>query len=287
MSKDNGQKRKNAGFWWRFTRNRSAVVGLIAVSIVVFAAVFANLIAPSENVMKQNYDAIMQPPGNGHLFGTDQLGRDLFARIVYGSRYSLLVGLTTSLLGMLLGGALGAVAGYFGGRVDQVIMRILDVVISIPAVLLALAIVSALGASIPNLILALTLALIPGVARLVRSVILTVSEEDYVEAARAYGASDSRILLRYILPNAMGTIIISTTINISYMLLSAAGLSFIGMGIPAPAPEWGAILGDAKNYMRQAPYMLVFPGIAILLAALGFSLIGDGLRDALDPRLKD
>ncbi|MBQ3920943.1 MAG: ABC transporter permease, partial [Firmicutes bacterium] len=135
MSKDNGQKRKSAGFWWRFTRNRSAVVGLIAVSIVVFAAVFANLIAPNENVMKQNYDAIMQPPGNGHLFGTDQLGRDLFARIIYGSRYSLLVGLTTSLLGMLLGGALGAVAGYFGGRVDQVIMRILDVVISIPAVL--------------------------------------------------------------------------------------------------------------------------------------------------------
>ena len=279
--------KKNAGFWYRFSRNRSAIIGLVAVSIVVFTAVFANLIAPSEDVLRQDYSAIMQPPSREHIFGTDQLGRDLFARVIYGSRYSLTIGVTTALLALVIGGTLGAVAGYFGGAVDNIIMRILDVVISIPAVLLALAIVASLGASLPNLMLALTVALIPGVARLVRSVILTVSEEDYVEAAKAYGASNARILLRYIVPNAMGTIIISTTINISYMILSAAGLSFIGMGIQPPAPEWGALLGDAKNYMRQAPHMLIFPGLFILLAALGFSLIGDGLRDALDPRLKD
>lgn len=287
MNKKARAIKKNAGFWYRFTRNKSAIIGLVAVSIVVFAAVFANLIAPSEDVLKQDYSAIMQPPSKEHLFGTDQLGRDLFARVIYGSRYSLVIGVTTSLVALLIGGTLGSVAGYFGGAIDNIIMRILDVVISIPAVLLALAIVSALGASLVNLMLALTVALVPGVARLVRSVILTVAEEDYVEAAKAYGASNFRILLRYIVPNAMGTIIISTTINISYMILSAAGLSFIGMGIQPPDPEWGALLGDAKNYMRQAPHMLIFPGLFILLAALGFSLIGDGLRDALDPRLKD
>ena len=287
MSRKSRTQKKNAGFWYRFTRNKSAVLGLIAVAIVIFAAVFANLIAPAEDVLRQDYDAIMQPPTREHIFGTDQLGRDLFARVIYGSRYSLVIGVTTSLVALLIGGTLGSVAGYFGGAVDNIIMRILDVVISIPAVLLALAIVSALGADLVNLMLALTVALVPGVARLVRSVILTVSEEDYVEAARAYGASNFRILQRYIVPNAMGTIIISTTINISYMILSAAGLSFIGMGIQPPAPEWGALLGDAKNYMRQAPHMLIFPGLFILFAALGFSLIGDGLRDALDPRLKD
>ena len=287
MSKKVRRNRKNAGFWYRFTRNKSAIIGLIAVSIVVFAAVFANLIAPSEDVLKQDYNAIMQPPSREHLFGTDQLGRDLFARVIYGSRYSLVIGVTTSLVALLIGGTLGSVAGYFGGAIDNIIMRILDVVISIPAVLLALAIVAALGASLVNLMLALTVALVPGVARLVRSVILTVSEEDYVEAAKAYGASNFRILLRYIVPNAMGTIIISTTINISYMILSAAGLSFIGMGIQPPTPEWGALLSNAQTYIFTAPYLLFFPGVFIVLTSLSFNLVGDGLTDALDPKLKD
>jgi peptide/nickel transport system permease protein len=185
------------------------------------------------------------------------------------------------------GGVLGAVAAYYGGRIDNIIMRITDVFMCIPPVLLALAIVAALGASMANLIVAITIAITPNFIRLVRSVILTVVGQDFIEAARAYGCGDRRIIFKYVIPNAMGTIIVHTTMSIASMILSAAGLSFIGMGIQPPAPEWGSILSEAKTYMRQAPHFAIFPGIAILLAALCFNLIGDGLRDALDPKLKD
>ena len=198
-----------------------------------------------------------------------------------------MIGLSTTVFSLVVGGLLGAAAGYYGGKVDDIIMRACDIVMSIPGILLALAIIAALGASTINLLIAITISSVPGSVRLVRSTILTVVEQDFIEAARSYGSSDMRIIVKYILPNAIGPIIVSTTMSIASMILSAAGLSFIGMGIQPPQPEWGAMLSEARQYMTTSPYMLYFPGIAIVMTALSLNLIGDGLRDALDPKLKD
>ena len=225
----------------------------------------------------------MLPTGSG----TDEYGRDLFARVIHGARYSLFIGVATSLIALIVGAVLGASAGYFGGVVDNIICRITDVFLCVPPILLSLAVVAALGANLRNLIIAITVSCIPGNVRLVRSVVMTVAEEDYIEAARSYGTSKARIIFRYVLPNAMGPIIVNTTMSIAGMILSAAGLSFIGMGIQPPSPEWGALLSEAEAYMFTAPYMLLFPGIFIILSALSFNLVGDGLTDALDPKLKD
>ena len=195
--------------------------------------------------------------------------------------------MATSLIALIVGAVLGASAGYFGGVVDNIICRITDVFLCVPPILLSLAVVAALGANLRNLIIAITVSCIPGNVRLVRSVVMTVAEEDYIEAARSYGTSKARIIFRYVLPNAMGPIIVNTTMSIAGMILSAAGLSFIGMGIQPPSPEWGALLSEAEAYMFTAPYMLLFPGIFIILSALSFNLVGDGLTDALDPKLKD
>ena len=207
--------------------------------------------------------------------------------MVHGSRYSLFIGVATSLMALVIGAILGASAGYFGGMVDNVICRIVDVFMCVPPILLSLAVVAALGTNLRNLIIAITVSCIPGNVRLIRSVVLTVADQDYVEAARSYGTSNARIIFRYVLPNAMGPIIVNTTMAISDMILSAAGLSFIGMGIQPPSPEWGALLSNAQQYLFTAPYLLVFPGIFIILSSLAFNLVGDGLTDALDPKLKD
>ena len=195
--------------------------------------------------------------------------------------------LATSLMALVVGAILGASAGYFGGVVDNVISRIMDVFMCVPPILLSLAVVAALGTNLRNLIIAITVSCIPGNVRLIRSVVLTTAEQDYVEAAKSYGTSNARIIFRYVLPNAMGPIIVNTTMSISDMMLSAAGLSFIGMGIQPPSPEWGALLSNAQTYLFSAPYMLLFPGMFILFSSLAFNLVGDGLTDALDPKLKD
>lgn len=285
-----GKSRKHAQlaeFWRRYRKNKTAVLGLIILVLIVGMAIFADLIVPYEKCIEQVGADRLQGPSMAHFFGTDEYGRDLFARIVHGSRYSLLIGLATSLMALVIGAVLGASAGYFGGVVDNVICRIMDVFMCVPPILLSLAVVAALGTNLRNLIIAITVSCIPGNVRLIRSVVLTTAEQDYVEAAKSYGTSNARIIFRYVLPNAMGPIIVNTTMSISDMMLSAAGLSFIGMGIQPPSPEWGALLSNAQTYLFSAPYMLLFPGIFILASSLAFNLVGDGLTDALDPKLKD
>lgn len=276
-----------AEFWRRFRKNKSAVAGLLILVLLVGMALFADLIVPYARCVEQVGADRLQRPSAAHFFGTDEFGRDLFARVVHGSRYSLFIGVATSLMALAAGAVLGASAGYFGGMVDNVICRIVDVFMCVPPILLSLAVVAALGTSVRNLIVAITISCIPGNVRLIRSVVLTVAEQDYVEVARSYGASNARIIFRYVLPNAMGPIIVNTTMAISDMILSAAGLSFIGMGIQPPSPEWGALLSAAQTYIFTSPYLLVFPGLFIILSSLSFNLVGDGLTDALDPKLKD
>lgn len=272
--------------WRRFRKSKTAMLGLCLLIFVLCIAIFADVITPYENAISQSANRL-DGPSAAHIFGTDELGRDLFARIVHGSRYSLLIGVSTSILALVIGGLLGAIAAYYGGWVDNIIMRLTDVVMTVPPILLSLAVVAALGGSLRNLLIAITISCVPSMLRLVRSVVLGVVDEDYIEAARSYGASDMRIILKYVIPNALGPIIVTTTMNVANMILSAAGLSFLSLGVQPPAPEWGALLSDAKTYMFTAPHLLYIPGIFIVIAALSFNLAGDGLRDALDPKLKD
>lgn len=284
MTKRNSQLPE---IWRRYKKNKAAMAGLVILIFIILIAVFADVIVPYEKCIEQVGSERLQGPSAAHRFGTDDLGRDLFARVIHGSRYSLLIGVSTSLMALVAGAILGASAGYFGGMVDNIICRITDVFMCVPPILLSLAVVAALGSNMKNLIIAITVSCIPGNIRLIRSVVLTVAEQDYVEAARSYGASHARIIFKYVLPNAMGPIIVNTTMAISDMILSAAGLSFIGMGIQPPSPEWGALLSNAQKYMFTSLYLLIFPGIFILLSSLSFNLVGDGLTDALDPKLKD
>ena len=272
--------------WRRFRKSKTAMLGLCLLIFVLCIAIFADVITPYENAISQSANRL-DGPSAAHIFGTDELGRDLFARIVHGSRYSLLIGVSTSVLALVIGGLLGAIAAYYGGWVDNIIMRLTDVVMTVPPILLSLAVVAALGGSLRNLLIAITISCVPSMLRLVRSVVLGVVDEDYIEAARSYGASDMRIILKYVIPNALGPIIVTTTMNVANMILSAAGLSFLSLGVQPPAPEWGALLSDAKTYMFTAPHLLYIPGIFIVIAALSFNLAGDGWRDALDPKLKD
>ena len=273
--------------WRRFRKSKTAMFGLVLLVLVLMMAIFADVIVPYSKATEQNILVRKQGPSAEHWFGTDELGRDVFARVVHGSRYSLLIGISTSVLSLLLGGLLGALAAFYGGKVDNIIMRLTDVVMTVPPILLSLAVVAALGPNLKNLLLAITISCVPSMVRMVRSVVLTVSDQDYIEDARSYGASDIRIILKYVIPNALGPIIVTTTMNVAGMILSAAGLSFIGMGVQPPAPEWGALLSDAEIYMFDAPHLLYFPGLFIVISALSFSLVGDGLRDALDPKLKN
>ncbi len=280
------KKNKLKEFWRRLKKNRGAMVGLCLLVFVVFCAAFANVICDADMVVHQDSMIRRQPPSAEHWFGTDVYGRDIFTRVIFGSRISLTIGVSAAFGGLLLGGTLGAIAAYYGGVADNLIMRTTDMLMAIPATLMALCIVAALGGSMVNLIIAMSLSSMPNFARLVRSAILSVVGMEYVEASRAYGARDGRIILKEVLPNAMGPIIVQTTQSISIMILNASSLSFIGMGVQAPQPEWGAMLSEAREFMRQSPYMIIFPALFIIITALSFNLLGDGLRDSLDPKLK-
>jgi peptide/nickel transport system permease protein len=272
--------------WRRFKKSKGAVAGLVMLSLIVLLLLGADLIAPYALATKQNLAIKLQGPSLSHLLGTDGFGRDLFARIVHGGRTSLTIAVLATISSCVLGSALGAIAGYFGGKVDSLIMRTLDIFMSIPDILFTMAVVFALGAGFVNLLLALTLAYFTNYVRLVRSQVLNLAELDYVEAARAGGSSSARIIVTHILPNAMGVIIVNTTLNVAKIILYESTLSFLGLGMPPPAPEWGLLLSDAREYMRVAPHLMFFPALAIVLCACSVNLIGDGLRDALDPHLK-
>ncbi len=271
----------------RLFKNKAAVAGLIFLIFLILMAVFADVLFDYDaQCINQNIPERLQWPSAQHWFGTDEYGRDLLIRIAFGSRISLSIGFIAVLFGLIVGGVLGAVAGFFGGKIDNIIMRLCDIFLAVPMMLMAIVIVAALGASIVNLVIALSISSVPTFARIVRSAVLTVRDMDYVEAARAIGVKTPRILARYILPNCMGPIIVQTTLRVAATISNTAALSFLGLGVKAPQPEWGALLSSGREFIRDSGYLACIPGICIMLTILALNLLGDGLRDALDPRLK-
>lgn len=272
--------------WRSFKKNKMALVGTLIVLFFILVAIFAPLIAPygfKEVAMKNR----LQPPSADHWFGTDDFGRDIFSRVVFGARISLWIGFFSVLGSMAIGTLLGVVAGYYGKWVDSLISRIFDIMLAFPGILLAIAIVAVLGPSLQNALIAIAIVNIPTFGRLIRSRVLSVKEEEYIMAAKAIGMSNSRILFKHVLPNSMAPIIVQGTLAIATAIIEAAALGFLGLGAEAPNPEWGKMLSDAKAFLTNAPWTMIFPGLAIMLTVLGFNLMGDGLRDALDPRMKN
>jgi ABC-type dipeptide/oligopeptide/nickel transport system permease subunit len=280
----------------QLVHNRLAITGGIIIGFMVCLAVFAPVIAPYNPTVRPPNAVPRMPPcihllgcpadKPEFLFGTDGNGRDLLTRVIYGAQLSLMVGFTTAGGAILIGGFLGAIAGYAGGLLDNVIMRIMDVLLAFPSLLLAIGIVNVLGPGLENALLAIGIVAIPAYARIMRSSVLAVKEFDYVLAARTIGSTGTRILFRSILPNALAPILVTGTLGIAGAILDAAALSFLGLGAQPPTPEWGRMLTDERSSVVNAPYLLFFPGAAIMLTVLGFNLLGDGLRDALDPRLR-
>ncbi|MCI1956705.1 MAG: ABC transporter permease [Oscillospiraceae bacterium] len=272
--------------WDSLKKNKAAMVSLafiiILVLIAVITAIFPQVLP--HDPYEQNMTKTFLFPDGRYWFGTDQLGRDIFSRIMVGTRVSLSVGVIAVAVSMTLGVVFGSLAGYLGGKVDSFIMRIMDIMLSIPSILLAIAFMAALGQGIDKAVIAISLVSIPEYARIVRGEILSVKENDYVQAAKVIGDKDGRIIFRHILPNVLSSIIVRATLGISSAILDASALGFLGLGVQPPAAEWGDMLGRARNYIFQAPYTLIFPGLAISLTVLAFNLLGDGLRDALDPK---
>ncbi|MDI9502576.1 MAG: ABC transporter permease [Bacillota bacterium] len=280
-----GRFRNLQDMWIRMRRNKLAMVGLFILIVLVLVAIFADQIAPY-GFAEQDLASQFQPPSAEHWFGTDDLGRDIFSRVVYGSRISLKVGFISVGIALVIGTLIGAVTGYYGGRIDIALMRFIDVLQSIPDILLAIAILAALGPGLANLMIAVGIAAIPGYARIVRSSVLSIRDMEFVEAAKANGSSDFRIILKHIIPNCMAPIIVQATLGVAYAIINAAGLSFIGLGLEPPTPEWGAMLSGGRDYIRDHWYMTIFPGLAIVTTIFALNVLGDGLRDALDPKLK-
>ena len=281
--------------WRRFRKNPVGMIGLFIVLLLIFTAIFADIIAPPiydpflGRVPAYEFQDLTNRfafPSREHFFGTDNFGRCIFNRVVHGSRISLLVGFVVVGISMVLGVALGTIAGYYGKVIDSIIMRIMDIILAIPTILLAISIAAALGAGLINVMIAVGVASIPFFARQVRSSVLSVREQEFIESAKSIGCSDLRIMVRHIIPNCMAPIIIRATMGMAMAIVSAAALSFIGLGIEPPTPEWGAMLSDGRRFVRDYWQLTVFPGLAIALVVFGLNMLGDGLRDVLDPRLK-
>ena len=282
------KKRSSLGMvWHQLKKNKGAIIGLILISLVIILALCAPLIYDyKQDIVKNHVRERMLYPSREHPFGTDDLGRDIMARVIWGARYSLAVGVVAVMFALVVGVTLGAIAGYVGGVFEDIVMRVCDIFSSIPSVLLAIAVVSAMGKSTINLMIAVGLASSAPFTRVARAAVLVVRDEEYIEAAKAIGMRDWQIILEHILPNCVSQIIVQATLRVGSAIISAAQLSFLGLGVPAPAPEWGAMLSSGRQFIRDYSYMTLFPGLAIMLCVLSLNLLGDGLRDALDPKLK-
>ncbi len=272
-------------FFKRLLKHRSAQIGGIVVILVILMAIFAPVLAP-EGYDRQNLFRRFEPPSSETWFGTDQMGREITTRIIWGARISLMVGTLSVIIGVVGGGFLGLVSGYYGGNLDRFIMGLMEVLLAFPGILLALTVVAILGPGLTQVMVAVGIARIPQFARLIRGSTLSVREKDYIEAQRALGSRDSRILFRHILPNVLAPVLVMGTLSIGTSILAAAGLSFLGLGAQPPIPDWGGMLSEGRAYLRTAWWVGVFPGIFIMFTVLGFNLLGDGLRDILDPRLQ-
>ena len=269
----------------RFLKNRLAVIGLAVVAFIVLLAILAPAIAP-HNPLLHNYDELLLSPSFEHLMGTDDLGRDIFSRVIYGTRYALLIGVAVVVLELLVGATLGFIAGYFGGVLETVIMRGVDTVLAIPTLILAIAIAGAFGGGLWVMIIAIAVAGWGEFTRLVRAQVLSLKELTYIEASRAIGTGRARIILNHIVPNSMGPVLVYTTLYMPTAILWSAALSFLGLGAQPPTPEWGAIIADGRAFISYAWWIATFPGLAIMATTLGFNFVGDGLRDALDPKFE-
>lgn len=277
-----------ASIWMRLKKNKMAMGGLFLLLAMILIAIFAGLLADYDTAaIGQDMSVRMQKPSAEHWFGTDNFGRDVFARIIHGSRISLSMSIIAMAIAVAIGAIIGAIAGYYGGAIDNVIMRFMDILLAIPPMLMSISIVAALGQSMVNLLIALAIAYIPVFARVIRSSILSIKDQEFVEAAKSCGSGSGRIIFKHIIPNAIGPIIVQATLAMGSTILIIASLSFMGLGVKPPSPEWGTMLYEARDFLKQAPYLVLFPGGAITLAVISLNLLGDGLRDALDPRLRN
>lgn len=282
------KKSQIGSIWLRFRKNKLAMAGLILLIFLILIAIMAPLFADYEkDVVSQDMSRRLTPPNKNNIFGTDHYGRDIFGRIVFGARVSLSVGLASVLISSILGLLIGSIAGYYGGLIDNILMRIMDVLLAIPSIFLAITVVATLGPGLGNLLLAISISYTPGFSRIVRSSILSIKNQEFIEAAKSCGAKNMRIIVKHIIPNAMGPIIVQVTLSIARAIIHVSSLSFLGLGIKAPMPEWGSMLAEGKPYMGDKQYLVVIPGMAIVITVMALNLIGDGIRDALDPRLKN
>jgi peptide/nickel transport system permease protein len=283
-------RRASRGLWGdaarRLLRNRPAILGLVFIAVFVLSAVLAPVIAPYgplEGGLAQRLEA----PSRAHLMGTDAQGRDEYSRVLFGAQVSLVAGVASVVMGVLIGGTIGALAGGVGGKLDSVLMRFVDAMLAVPGILLAIGIVAFLGRGLPQIMFAVAIVNVPIFARILRGSLLSLRESDYVTASRSIGASGTRLLFRHLLPNSLSPLIVAETLALETAIIDVAGLGFLGLGPPDPrTPEWGTMLTDATKFIRQAPWLLWFPGAAIVISAIGFNLLGDGLRESLDPRMR-
>jgi len=281
------RKRSKAGeIWHHLSKNKGAMIGLVFIILLIGVALTVDMWLDYELVIAQSVKERLQKPSIEHWMGTDEYGRDVFCRLLYGAKFSVLVGFVAIAIALAFGVTLGAIAGYYGGILENLIMRGLDIFGAIPSVLMGIVIVSALGANIFNLMIAVGLTSVPGFARVTRASVLTVRNQEYVEAARAIGIFEWKIIFSHIIPNCLSPIIVQTTLRVGSAIISASSLSFLGLGMPEPTPEWGSMLSGGRQYLRGNSYLTLFPGLAIMITVLAFNMLGDGLRDALDPKLK-
>ena len=280
------KRSRGAEIWRNFRKNKGAMIALAYLILLFIVALTADLWISTDQIAGMNVKEKLQTPNAAHWFGTDDMGRDLFWRVLYGARSSLAIGFVAVMISLVVGVPLGAIEGYFGGRTENIIMRIIDIFAAIPNILMSMVIVAVLGQKIENLMLAVGIAAVPSFTRITRAAVLTVKNNEYIEAARALGKTNAYIIFHQILPNCLSPIIVQVTLRVAGAIISASSLSFLGIGVKPPTPEWGALLNAGNSRIRSAPYLTIFPGLAIMITVLAFNLVGDGIRDAMDPKLK-